>query len=287
MSSSAMEIKASDVQKLRLASGAGLMDCKRALVEAAGDFDKAARILREQGISKSSKRADRAAAEGLVDAWVSPDAKQGILLELNCETDFVARNEEFVALAKSMVQAVQSHPEWESAAQVPEENAKALSGKIGEKIELKRFSRFQVKGPGVIVSYIHPGSKLAVLVQVEADKDGKQESLKELGRELALQIAGANPVYIQRSEVPADVLQREKEITKKQMEGQKKPAEILEKIAVGKLEQFYEANCLLDQPHVRDASGKTKIQDLVDGVARKESVKITVSRFARYRVGAD
>lgn len=283
----AMEIKASLVMKLRQLTGAGMMECKAALVEANGDEEKAIRLLRERGIAKSSKRADRVAAEGLILDWISDDHKQGILLEQNSETDFVARNEEFLALAKENLEAVKKNPSWTEASQVPGESALALSGKIGEKISLRRFVRYETKS-GIVASYIHSGSKLGVLIRIDSDKAGApSEDLKNLARELALQIAGANPAYVSRDQIPADVIEREKDIAKKQMEGQKKPAEVLEKIAVGKLQQFYDANCLLDQPHVRDASGKTKIQALVDAAAKKDGAKLQVVSFVRYRVGAD
>lgn len=281
------EIKASEVQKLRQTTGAGLMDCKQALTETKGDMEKAIRLLRERGIAKSSKRADRVAAEGLIDFWISDDMKEAILIELNCETDFVARNEEFISLSKSYLKLIKENPTWTSAEQAPGELSMELSGKIGEKISLKRFVRFKVEGNGLIGAYIHPGSKLGVLIQVETGKSGPvSDDLKSLAKELTIQVAGANPLYVSQKEVPAEILQREKDITKKQMEGQNKPPEVLEKIAIGKLTQFYEANCLLDQPHVRDASGKTKVQGLIDSVAKKEGTQINVTRFVRFRVGA-
>jgi elongation factor Ts len=281
-----MEIKASEVQKLRQMTGAGLMDCKKALSDSNGDIEKAIQILREQGIAKSSKRADRVAAEGLIATWLSADQKEGIIIELNCETDFVARNEEFIQMGKTICEAVQKNPSWTSADQFPADQIKNLSAKTGEKIEFRRFERMK-SANGIVTSYIHPGAKLGVLVQIDSDKATSQDSVKELGRELAIQVAGANPTYVSRNDVPKDVIEKEKDIFKKQMEGQKKPADILEKIAVGKLQQYYEAQCLLDQPHVRDAAGKTKIQDLVDGVARKENLQLKVARFVRFRVGAD
>jgi elongation factor Ts len=281
-----MEIKASEVQKLRQMTGAGLMDCKKALSDSNGDIEKAIQILREQGIAKSSKRADRVAAEGLIATWLSADQKEGIIIELNCETDFVARNEEFIQMGKTICEAVQKNPSWTSADQFPADQIKNLSAKTGEKIEFRRFERMK-SANGIVTSYIHPGAKLGVLVQIDSDKATSQDSVKELGRELAIQVAGANPMYVSRNDVPKDVIEKEKDIFKKQMEGQKKPADILEKIAVGKLQQYYEAQCLLDQPHVRDAAGKTKIQDLVDGVARKENLQLKVARFVRFRVGAD
>ncbi len=264
------------------------MDCKNALTEAHGDLDKAVRILREKGIAKSSRRAERVAAEGLVDTWVSADCKAGLIIELNSETDFVARNEEFIGFGKSLLKQLQENPGWTSPEQAPVAQVAELSAKTGEKIAFKRFTRFNVSGGGLVASYVHPGSKLAVLVQIESTKAGAaSESLKELGRELCIQVAGANPTYIVRSEVPTDILEREKEIAKKQMEGQKKPPEILEKIAIGKLAQFYEAQCLMDQPHVRDISGKAKIQDLVDAAGKKDQAQLKVTNFVRYRVGAD
>ncbi len=268
-------------------SGAGLMDCKAALVETKGDIDKALRLLREKGIAKSSKRADRVAAEGLVDTWISPDSKEGIILELNSETDFVARNDEFADLLKMYLSLIKEKG-WNETAQLPLEHAESLSVKVGEKISPRRFVRFKAAGSGVVASYIHPGSKLGVLVQIDADKDGAaSEDLKNLGKELALQVAGANPLYVDQKEVPQEVLQREKEIALKQLEGQKKPPEILEKIATGKLAQFFEANCLVDQPHVKDASGKTKIKDLIEATGKKLGLKLSVSKFVRFRVGAD
>jgi elongation factor Ts len=284
---SATDIKASDVQKLRQLTGAGLMDCKAALVETKGDAEKAIRVLREKGIAKSSKRADRVAAEGLIESWVSDDNREGILFELNSETDFVARNPEFSALAKTYVELIRKNPSWTKGEELPTDNAKELSAKVGEKISPRRFARFSTK-TGVVSIYVHPGSKLAVMIQIDADKSiPVSDNLKTLARELALQIAGANPLYVSNTQVPADIIEREKEIAKKLMEGQKKPPEMLEKIAIGKLNVFFEANCLLDQAHVRDASGKTKISHLVQETGKKEGAQLTVTRFVRFRVGAD
>jgi elongation factor Ts len=285
---SAVDIKAADVQKLRMTTGAGLMDCKHALVEAKGDMEQAIRSLREKGIAKSSKRADRVAAEGLVEAWVSDDHKEGIILEVNSETDFVARTAEFGALMKHYVELLQKNHGWDDVSHLPTEKATELSAKIGEKIAARRFSRFKAQAGGVVASYIHSGAKLGVMIQIDADKEQPvSEDLKNLGRELAVQIAGANPLYVSPADVPANIVQAEKDIVKKQMEGQNKPEAMLEKIATGKLQQFYEANCLLEQPHVRDASGKVKIKDLIANVGTKTGLKLTVARFVRYRVGAE
>lgn len=285
--SSATEIKAADVQKLRQMTSAGLMECKAALVESKGDIEKAVRVLREKGIAKSSKRADRVAAEGLIETWISDNNQEGILLELNSETDFVARNPEFSATAKAYLELVRKNPSFTKAEELPTELATELSAKTGEKISLRRFVHFVTKA-GVVAIYVHPGSKLAVMIQIDSDKTGApSESLKTLARELALQIAGANPLYVNQDQVPADIIQREKDIVKKQMEGQNKPAEMLEKIATGKLGVFFEANCLLDQPHVRDSSGKTKVRQIVEETGKKEGAQLQVARFVRFRVGAD
>lgn len=285
--SSTVEIKAVDVQKLRQTTGAGLMDCKRALSDAGGDMEKAIKLLRERGIAKSSKRADRVAGEGLVVLKVSDNGKEGALFELNCETDFVARNEDFQALAQKLAGDVLSTPDWTAADQIPEEPILALSAKVGEKMQARRFARYQAD-KGLVSGYIHAGSKLGVLIHLEAEKDiAASDAVKELARELTLQIAGAAPSYVESKEIPADVIEREKEIAKKQMEGQKKPPEILEKIAVGKLQQFYATHCLLDQPHVRDGSGKTKVSDVIKQASEKEGTAVRVIAFARFRVGAD
>jgi elongation factor Ts len=281
---SAMDIKPNDVQKLRQTTGAGLMDCKKALVEAGGDMEKAIKILREKGIAKSSKRLDRTAGEGLVETWISPDGLQGIIFEMNCETDFVARNAEFVAMTKGIVEQLKNNPGWTTAQQIPQEPILEFSGKIGEKIEARRFGRLKTES-GVIASYIHPGAKLGVLVQL--DSTAGSDSLKDLAKEVALQIAGVSPNYLTREEVPAEIIDREKEIAKKQLEGQNKPAEILEKIAVGKLEQFYAAQCLVDQPYVKDSAGKTKISDLLSQASQKVGAPISIKQFFRFRVGAE
>ncbi len=284
---SSTEIKATDVQKLRQSTGAGLMDCKRALADASGNMENAIKLLRERGIAKSSKRADRSAGEGVIEYWLSADNKEGILFEFNCETDFVARNEEFLSLGKKLLSQIKDNAAWTTIAQLPQEEILALSGKIGEKIEARRFARFKTAS-GLVAAYIHAGAKLGVLVQIDSKNAGAaSENLKTLAKEIAIQIAGMSPAYIRRDEIAPDVIEREKDITKKQMEGQNKPADILEKIATGKLTQFFAAQCLLDQPYVKDTTGKTSVQQIVDEAAKKDGTEYTVNRFVRFRVGAD
>jgi elongation factor Ts len=210
------------------------------------------------------------------------------MIEVNSETDFVARNEDFGSLIKHYLDLLQTNKAWNTVEHLPKEKADALSAKVGEKIVARRFTRYTAKGAGVVAAYIHSGSKLGVLVQIDADKDGAaSEDVKTLGREVALQIAGANPLYVSSDQIPVSVIQGEKDIVKKQMEGQKKSPEMLEKIATGKLQQFFEANCLLEQPHVRDSSGKLKIKDLIANASSKTGLKLSVAQFVRYRVGAD
>ncbi len=282
----AMEIKAADVSKLRQMSGAGLMECKKALVETNGDMDAAMRLLREQGIVKSAKRADRTTSEGRVESWIADNNKEGVLIALKCETDFVARNEEFVKLSKTILESFKKNSSWTKADQFSVDTVKEFSAKSGEKIEFNDVARLTTPN-GVVASYVHHNSKLGVLVQIDANKDASSnQSVKDLAKALALQVAGGNPQYVSRNDVPKDIIEREKDIAKKQMEGQKKPAEILEKIATGKLEQFYKEQCLVDQVSIQDPAGQTKIQDLVNGVAKKEGLELKVARFARFLVGA-
>jgi elongation factor Ts len=281
-----MEIKAADVSKLRQMSGAGLMECKKALVETNGDMDAAMRLLREQGIVKSAKRADRTTSEGRVEAWVSDNNKEGLLIALKCETDFVARNEEFVKLSKTILESFRKNPSWTKAEQFSVDTVKEFSAKSGEKIEFNDVARLTTQN-GVVASYVHHNSKLGVLVQIDSNKEcSSNQNVKDLAKTLALQVAGGNPQYVSRNDVPKDIIEREKDIAKKQMEGQKKPPEILEKIATGKLEQFFKEQCLVDQVSIQDPSGQTKIQDLVNGVAKKEGLELNIARFARFLVGA-
>lgn len=283
----AMEIKAADVSKLRQMSGAGLMECKKALQETNGDMESAMRLLREQGIVKSAKRADRTTAEGRVETWISDNGKEGVMIELKCETDFVARNEEFVKLSKTILESFRKNSSWTTADQFSIDTIKEFSAKSGEKIEFNNVARLNTAN-GVVASYVHHNSKLGVLLQIDANKDvSSNQNVKDLAKTLALQVAGGNPQYVSRNDVPKDIIEREKDIAKKQMEGQKKPAEIMEKIAVGKLEQFFKEQCLVDQASIQDPAGKTKIQELVDGVAKKEGLELKVARFARFLVGAN
>lgn len=248
-----MSISAKDVMKLREATGAGMMDCKKALTEAGGDMDKAIEILRKKGQKVSEKRADRDANQGLILTKISDDKTKASAIEINCETDFVARNEEFQADAQSFLD-VAFEKETESQGellkeeingQAIEKHLEAMVGKIGEKIELSRV--LLVKTDGSLVDYIHPGNQLGVLVEF----DGKLDNA-DIGKDVAMQIAAMNPLAVTRDEVDASVIDKELEIAKEQLINEGKPAEIAEKAARGKLRRFYEERVLLEQKFVKD-----------------------------------
>lgn len=248
-----MSISAKEVMKLREATGAGMMDCKKALIESDGDMDKAIEFLRKKGQQVSEKRAERDANEGLIVTKLSDDKTSAAAIELNCETDFVARNEDFHAKADAFLNAA-----FESKSNSVDDllkqevdglpiakHVETMVGKIGEKIQISR-SVF-VESTGSLVDYIHPGNQLAVLVEFEGDVDNE-----EIGKDIAMQIAAMNPIAVKRDEVDASVIDKELEIAKEQLINEGKPAEIAEKAAQGKLRRFYEERVLLEQKFVKD-----------------------------------
>lgn len=255
------EISATMVKDLREKSGAAMMDCKKALVEADGNFDKAFELLRQKGIASAAKKQSRATSEGLVVGEVSADGKRGALVELNCETDFVARNEEFQELAKTLAKTA-----LESKATSVEELAKAKHGggtitdlitekvgKIGENIVLRRVAQVAVDGPGTVGLYVHAlGGKMGALVGLKAEKDGNKEELQSLARDIAMHVVSAKPQFISRDEVPADVVENERRIELGKEDLAKKPEEIREKIVQGRVDKIMSERCLLDQPFVKD-----------------------------------
>ena len=249
-----MSISAADVKALRDRTGAGMMDCKKALAEANGDMDAAIEILRKKGQKVSEKRADREANQGLIVTLISDDGTKAVALALNCETDFVARNDEFIQSANDFARVaydneisdIETLKNVELQGRTIAEQLKELVGKIGEKIEISRLEL--VKTEGTIVSYIHPGNQLAVLVDFS---DGIDDNV---GKDVAMQIAAMNPIAVRQEEVPTDVVDKEIEIAKEQLINEGKPVEIAEKAAKGKLRRFYEERVLLDQKFVKDSS---------------------------------
>ena len=274
-------ISAQDVNKLRTMTGAGMMDCKKALTEAEGDFEKAIEILRKKGQKVSASRSDRDAKEGSVFIKVSDDKKEAILIALNCETDFVAKNEEFQNLGKLIAETAFAKKSTSKEAVLAEvvggltlnDKIVELVGKIGEKLEISSF--VHMKGE-VIVPYLHSGSKLGVLVSLKG-VNGKD--VTEAGKDIGMQIAAMSPVAVDEKEVDATLIQKELEIAKAQIIAEGKPEHMIEKIAQGKLNKFFKESTLLPQTFVKDNS-KTVAQYL-DSVTKG----LTVVEFKRVAIG--
>ncbi|WKZ58597.1 MAG: translation elongation factor Ts [Cyclobacteriaceae bacterium] len=276
-----MSISAQDVNKLRQMTGAGMMDCKKALTEANGDFEKAIEILRKKGQKVSASRSDREAKEGSVFVKVSDDKKEAVLIALNCETDFVAKNEEFQSLGKMIADVAFANKPADKDALLSQKagdltlNDKIveLVGKIGEKIEVSEF--VHMKGEAV-VPYIHAGAKLGVLVSLKG-VNGKD--VTDAGKDVGMQIAAMNPVAVDETSVDKTVIEKELEIAKAQILAEGKPENMVEKIAQGKLNKFFKDNTLLPQAFVKDNS-KTVAQYL-DSVSKG----LTVAEFKRVSIG--
>ena len=277
-----MAFTAKDVMELREKSGAGMLECKKALVDADGDMEAAAELLRKRGIAKAIKKEGRIAAEGAVGAFVCSKCGAGVLVEINCESDFVSRGEKFHEIVDKVAEVIAKN----KPADVDALLGCALGGEtvkdyitnqtavIGEKISIRRFAIYDTKNK--IETYIHMGGKVGVMVEAADFKAGSEETLHDV----ALQIAAAKPGYVNKAEVPQEVLSKEKEIMLEQMKNDpknaSKPQNILEKIVEGKLGKFYSDNCLLEQAFVKDDS---------QTVASVIGSKFTVVRFERYEMG--
>jgi elongation factor Ts len=287
-----MAISAELVKELRDKTGAGMMDCKRALEQTGGEIEAAIDVLRKSGIAKAEKRAGRAAAEGLVAAAITPGGDAGALVEVNCETDFVARNDEFRAFAKTLAGLVVEHTPsgLEAVKAMPfDDHASvdaavvALIAKIGENIVVRRAVAYSVDGAGAVAAYVHHGDKVGVLVQVACTKPetAATDEFREAVRDVALQIAAHSPGYIRPDQIPADVLERERDIYRAQIQG--KPANIVDKIVEGKLRKYYTEVCLLDQEFVRDR--ELSVRKYLEQRAKGLGDSIEITRFARFAVG--
>ena len=273
------EISAKLVKELRERTGAGMMDCKKALGETNGDIEKAIDLLREKGIAKAAKKSGRTAAEGLIFDGVSADHKTAVVLEFNSETDFVAKNDEFKALGNKMVE-IALRPEIKSIEDLKtatidgvtvETAITNLIAKIGENMSLRRFEK--VTSSGFVTTYNHLGGKLGVIVEMTGEPT---ETNIGKAKDIAMHVAAMDPKYVDRSVVTTDDLDREREIARKQLEAEGKPANIIEKILIGKMNKFYEENCLVDQVFVKAENKETVAQYAGD---------IKVVSFARYKVG--
>lgn len=272
-----MSIKAADVKRLRDATGVGMMDCKKALVEADGDFDKAVEILRKKGQKVAAKRADRDATEGVIATALADDLTTGVIVEVNSETDFVARNDEFVAFADRIAAlALTERPADLDAlraldldGQTVEAAQTEMTGKIGEKIEVSRYALMSADN-GEVVAYVHPGAKLGVLVQMTGSN-----GVQDTGRDVAMQVAAMNPIAATRDDVPEEVKQKEFEIGRELAINEGKPEQIVDRIATGKLERYFKDNVLVEQPFVKDSSMTVK-----DMLKKNEADVIGYVRFA-------
>jgi len=287
-----MAITADMVKKLRDQTGAGMMECKNALTEANGDFDEANTILRKRGLASAAKKAGRAASEGLIANHMAPDHGSGILAEVNCESDFVARTPDFQQLMKDVLADIDKAGDAATAAWLADPNgpiAKRLTpiiAKLGENMTVSRFVRYA--GKGYVGQYIHPGAKTGVMVEFSGvtPEMAKREEFQTLVREIAMQIAAGNPAYATRDAVPADVLEKEKAIYRAQMENSGKPANVIEKIIEGKLGAFFKqmpGGVLPDQESIRDP--KMSVKQVIDAASKALGSPVTVTRFARLKVG--
>ena len=288
-----MSISASQVKELRDRTNAGMMECKKALQETDGDIEAAIKKLREAGAIKAAKKADRAAKEGVVSAQIDADAKHGVLAEVNCETDFVAKNENFQGFVSELVNAVTASgaADLEAANAVShgegtiEDFVKAKVIELGENLQFRRMARYDVEGSGVVASYIHLGGKVGVLVEVGCSNDetGANEGFRELVKDLTLHIAALAPAGLNREDIPADLVESEKEIARKELEARGVPAERLDGAAQGKLGKFYAERCLLEQAFVKDPD--TSVGKLLEAKSKELGDTIEIRRFERFALG--
>ncbi|HWD93175.1 MAG TPA: translation elongation factor Ts [Verrucomicrobiae bacterium] len=275
------EITAAMVAKLREMSGAGMMDCKKALADANGDMDAAMTTLRKKGAATATNKGAKEAREGLIARYISPNGRQGVLVEVNCQTDFVARNEAFRAWVDSVAERLASNPNADFEAERVDQVAK-----IRENIKIARHSRMEVSGNGLIAGYIHTGGKVGVLVEVGAGKEGTvgSEEFKQLVKDITLQIAAGHPNAVSRDQVPPEVVAKEREIAVQSDRLKGKPAQAIEKIVAGMLDKFYQTCCLLEQGFVKKNS-EISVKEHVAQVGKQLGDEITIRRFVRFQVG--
>lgn len=289
-----MAITASAVQNLRKITNAGMMACKKALTETDGDIDAAVKLLREKGIVKSASRSDRDTSEGLIDAFIDASASNGIIAEVNCETDFVAKNDNFGSFVNAITQTIAQSDvtDAQSAIELPHGEGTiqdALGAKfteLGEVIKIKRIERFVAQPNAAIDSYIHMGGKVGVLLELAATKPEtlEHENFKTLARDLCLHVAAINPSGLTRDNIDASTIEEENEINRKQLEAEGKPAQIIDKILIGKLNRFFSDNCLVDQAFVKD--GSLTITELLEAKGKELNDTLSIVRYVRYGVGS-
>lgn len=284
-------ISAQVVKELREKTGAGMMDCKKALSEADGDMEKAVEILREKGLAAAAKKSGRIAAEGLVETYISDDKKVGAIAEINCETDFVAANDEFVALAKNLTkQAALSKVatvEELLAEQYIADNSvtvqdamTALIAKLGENMNLRRFERFTIEN-GAIQSYIHGGGRIGVLLEVACDK--ANDVVLEVAKDVCMHIAAANPQFLNKDQVDEETLNKEREIYRVQALNEGKPEKIVDKMVEGRVQKFFKEACLVEQLWVRNQD--YTITKYLAEKSKEVGATITITKFSRFERG--
>lgn len=276
-----MEITAGAVAKLREMTNAGMMDCKRALTEAKGDLNAAVDILRKKGAATASAKAAREAREGIITQYIAPGGRLGVLVEVNCETDFVARNELFRRFAEEAARKLAADAKADLEAE-----RQAAVAKIRENIKIPRHARMEVSGNGLVAAYIHTGAKVGVLVEVGAGKESTvaNAEFKQLVKDITLQIAAGHPQAVAREAVSAAVIAKEREIAAQSDRLKGKPAQAMEKILQGVLEKFYQSYCLVDQGFVKKNS-EISVKEHVASVAKELGDEITIRRFVRFQVG--
>ena len=291
-----MAISTQMVKELREQTGAGVLDCKKALEATDGDFDKAAQYLREKGLVAAAKKASRQANEGLVNVLVDESGRLGAIVELNCETDFVARTEEFQSLAAAIVKqvaqqadlpdvpALLDQPFAEDETITIGERLTQLIAKLGENMVLPRFARVERDGNGLIAGYVHPGSRIGVLVDVSATSEdvARSDAFGELAHDLALQVAAAAPEFVSPDDVPEPTIEAERAIFWAQLAEESKPDHIKERIVSGKLNKWYEQICLLRQPFVKGDS--LTISDLIAQKSQELGETLTIEQFVPYEL---
>ena len=285
-----MSFTAKDVKELREKTGCGMMDCKKALTSSNGDMEKAIDFLREKGLAAAAKKSSRIAAEGLAMAYTNEDSSVGVAIEVNSETDFVAKNADFQAFVKLCAETVmkQKPASVEELLAAKTENGQTIEAAlqekilvIGENIKIRRFELLE----GVVASYVHAGGKIGVLVKFDvADKSVVSgEAFKTFAKDIAMQVAAANPAYLRREEVPAEVLEHEKKILKEQIVQGGAPEKVADKILEGKIGKYYKEVCLVDQPFVKD--GHMSVADYAKNVSKELGTEIKIDAFVRFEKG--
>lgn len=285
-----MEITSELIKSLRDKTGAGMMDCKKALAETAGDLEKAIEFLRKKGAAVAAKRAERSAKEGIIVTRVRADGKRGVVVEVNSETDFVGRSEDFVRFAGSVAEVLERETPASPAALLDKvaggkkisEQMNDLLAKVGEKVDIRRYEVLD-SPDGVVSAYTHMGSKIGVLVEFSGL--AVADTVSGAGRDVAMQVAAMNPLVVSRDQIEKSMLERELEIYRTQAKNEGKPENVIERIATGRLEKFYQEACLADQTFIKDP-GKT-VKDILKDAGAKSGTTVAVKRFVRFQLGEE